>query len=103
MFELLGIKCVFAAQVVFNGLQCTFKMLKVGTLVLYKNDSPDEQCLGVVTGGGMLLADIVDEDDVEDYYRETELAGEVYPVKWFDMKGICNEQPENLIIVSEVK
>ena len=78
-------------------------MLKIGTLVLYKNDSPDEQCLGVVTGNGRLLADIVDKEDIEDYYRKTELTGEVYPVKWFDMKGVCNEQPENLIIVSEVK
>ena len=77
--------------------------MKIGTLDLYKNDSQDEQCLGVIMGSGRLLADIVDEEDVEDYYRKTELAGEVYPVKWFDMKGVCNEQPENLIIVSEVK
>ena len=73
--------------------------MKIGTLVLYKND--DEPCLGVVTGEGRPLADF-DEEDLEDFHAPEELETKVYPVKWGDMKGICCEQPENLIIVSEV-
>ena len=77
--------------------------LKIGTLVLYKNDSPAEQCLGIVTGTGRLLADVADEEDLEDFYMAEELKAEVYPVKWGDMQSVCCEQPENLIIVSEAK
>ena len=77
--------------------------LKIGTLVLYKNDSPAEQCLGIVTGTGRLLADVADEEDLEDWHPQTELNAKVYPVKWFDMRSVCCEHPENLIVVSEVK
>mgnify|MGYP003644672374 CR=1 FL=1 len=72
--------------------------MKIGTLVLYKND--EEPCLGIVTGEGKHL---VDEEDLEDFYMSADLTTKVYPVKWGDMKGICCEIPENLIIVSEVK
>jgi len=75
-------------------------MLKIGTLVLYKNDK--EPCLGVVTGEGKPLTDF-DEEDLEDFYDPEVYKAKVYPVKWGDMQSICCEQPENLIIVSEVK
>jgi len=76
-------------------------MLKIGTLVLYKND--EEPCFGVVVGKGKPLADSFDEEDLEDFYAASELKAKVYPVKWGDMQGICCEQPENLIIVSEAE
>ena len=79
-------------------------MLKIGTLVLYKND--EEPSLGIVIGEGKALADTFDmeEDlDVQDFYASSELSAKVYPVKWGDMQSVCCEQPENLIIVSEVK
>lgn len=56
--------------------------------------------MGIVTGEGKPLAD---EEDLEDFYMSADLTTKVYPVKWGDMKGICCENPENLIIVSEVK
>jgi hypothetical protein len=73
-------------------------MLKIGTLVLYKND--DEPCLGVVVGEAKSLTDSLDEEDLEDFqlFRD-----KVFPVKWGDMQGVCCEQPENLIIISEVE
>jgi hypothetical protein len=74
-------------------------MLKIGTLVLYKDD--DEPCLGVVIGDIKPLTDV--EETLMDFYRERGTACEVYPVKWGDMTSICDEQPENLIIVSEVE
>jgi len=40
-------------------------MLKIGTLVLYKND--DEPCLGVIVGECRALADSLDEEDLEDF------------------------------------
>ena len=76
-------------------------MLKIGTLVLYKND--EGPSLGIVVGEGKPLADSFDEEDLEDFYASTELSAKVYPVKWGDMQSVCCEQPENLIIVSEVK
>ena len=75
--------------------------MKIGTLVLYKND--DEPCLGIITGEGKPLADSFDEEDLADFYGASELKAKVYPVKWGDMQSVCCEQPENLIIVSEVK
>jgi len=74
-------------------------MLKIGTLVLYKND--DEPCLGVVVGDIKPLTDV--DETLMDFYRERGMACEVYPVKWGDMTSICDEQPDNLIMVSEVK
>jgi hypothetical protein len=76
-------------------------LLKIGTLVLYKND--EEPCFGVVIGEGRRLADSLDEEDHEDFYGASELKAKVYPVKWGDMQSVCCEQPENLIIVSEAK
>ena len=73
-------------------------MLKIGTLVLYKND--DEPCLGVVVGEASSLTDSLDEEDLKDFqlFRD-----KVFPVKWGDMQSVCCEQPENLIIISEVE
>jgi len=76
-------------------------MLKIGTLVLYKND--EEPSLGIVIGKGKPLADSFSEEDLEDFFATSELTAKVYPVKWGDMQSVCCEQPENLIIVSEAK
>jgi hypothetical protein len=73
--------------------------MKIGTLVLYKND--DEPCLGVVVGDVKPLADV--EETLMDFYRERGSACEFYPVKWGDMTSICDELPDNLIIVSEAE
>ena len=75
-------------------------MLKVGTLVLYKND--DEPSLGVIVGHRKSLADM-EEEVLLEYYQEQGKDYYVYPVKWADMKSICDEHPSNLIIVSEVE
>ena len=74
--------------------------MKIGTLVLYKND--DEPCLGIVTGESRSLADF-DEEDRKDFYGPEEFKAEAYPVRWFDMQSVCCEQEKNLIIVSEAK
>ena len=78
--------------------------MKIGTLVLYKND--DEPCLGIVTGESRSLADF-DEEDLKDYYTDGDVAegfkAKAYPVRWFDMQSVCCEQEENLIIVSEAR
>ena len=76
-------------------------LLKIGTLVLYKND--EEPSLGVVIGEAKHLADSFSEEDLEDFFSSEDLKAKVYPVKWGDMQSVCCEQPENLIIVSEAK
>jgi hypothetical protein len=76
-------------------------MLKIGTLVLYKND--EEPSLGVVIGEAKPFAESFSEEDLEDFFVSSELTAKVYPVKWGDMQSVCCEQPENLIIVSEAK
>jgi len=73
--------------------------LKIGTLVLYKND--DEPCLGVVVGDIKPLTDV--DEELMDFYRERGTACEVYPVKWGDMTSIRDELPNNLITVSEIE
>lgn len=75
-------------------------MIKTGTLVLYKND--DEPALGVVVGPRKSLADM-EEEFLLEYYQDQGKDFFVYPVKWGDMKSICDEHPDNLIIVSEAK
>jgi len=75
--------------------------MKIGTLVLYKND--EEPSLGIVIGEGKPLADSFSEEDLEDFFAASELTAKVYPVKWGDMTSICDELPDNLITVSEVK
>ena len=75
-------------------------MLKVGTLVLYKNDN--EPALGVVVGARKSLADM-EEEVLLEYYQDQGKDYYVYPVKWADMINICDEHPSNLIIVSEVE
>ena len=74
--------------------------MKIGTLVLYKND--DEPSVGVVVGERKSLADM-DEEVLLEYYQEQGKDFFVYPVKWGDMTSICDEHPGNLIVVSEVK
>ena len=75
-------------------------MLKVGTLVLYKND--DEPALGIVVGPRKSLADM-EEEVLLEYYQEVGKDFHVYPVKWADMKSVCDEHPDNLIVISEVE
>ena len=75
-------------------------MLKVGTLVLYKNDT--DPCLGVIVGPRKSLADM-EEEVLLEYYQEVGKDFYVYPVKWADMKSICDEHPDNLIVISEVE
>ena len=76
-------------------------MLKIGTLVLYKND--EEPSLGVVVEEAKPLAESFSEEDLEDFFPSEDFRAKVYPVKWGDMQSVCCEQPENLIIVSEAK
>ena len=75
-------------------------MLKVGTLVLYKNDT--DPCLGVIVGPRKSLADM-EEEALLEYYQELGRDFFVYPVKWGDMGMIVDEHPDNLIVVSEVE
>ena len=45
--------------------------MKIGTLVLYKND--EEPSLGIVIGEGKPLADSFSEEDLEDFFAASEL------------------------------
>ena len=67
---------------------------------MYKND--DEPSLGVVVGARKSLADM-EEEVLLEYYQEVGKDFYVYPVKWADMKSVCDEHPDNLIVISEVE
>ena len=76
-------------------------MLKIGTLVLYKNDH--EPSVGVVVGKSLTLGQDIDDEDMLDAHFPEDLGTKVYPVKWGDMKSICNEPEKHLVILSEAK
>ena len=75
--------------------------MKIGTLVLFKDDH--EPSVGVVVGKSLTLGEDIDDEDILDVHFPEDLGTRVYPVKWSDMKSVCNEQEKHLVILSETK
>jgi len=78
------------------------KMLKIGTLVqwLEEEEGAPNPVLGIIVGASKTLEEILDDPDDADAYLHGEPISLFYPVKWEDMRSICDEPEHRFKVLS---